>query len=423
MERSGEERYMIIKGSAYIGGEYENCYIGIEDGEIDFIKKSLKTTKDVIELEGIILPAGIDMHVHFREPGMTEKEDFYTGSKSAACGGITTVMDMPNTDPPTDTKKRLKEKIKIGESKSTVDFGLYGLLSEEVDEMAEHTDFFKVYMASSTDSHGIDREKLPDLLKRAYSKGLKVAFHCEEESEFGDPGEDLRGHNEHRPLKSELKAIDILEDMPEGDKYVCHLTSKQSLDKVKNNGFLGEVTPHHLFLSEEVLMGPFGKVNPPLRNESRKFKMWEAFERGEFDFLASDHAPHKDGEKEGFENAPSGVPGVETLYPMLLNSVSRGKIDLSTVIETIAINPAERLGLKRGKIEEGFDAELINIDFRDTEKIDSERLHYKCGWSPFEGFQGIFPKNVISDGEFIVKEKEFEGQKGRGKYIGKIEDR
>ncbi len=409
---------MIIKGTAYIEGNYENCYIGLEEGKIDFVKKSLKTSEEVKNLEGVILPAGIDMHVHFRDPGMTEKEDFYTGSVSAACGGITTVMDMPNTDPPTNTYQRLKNKIKIGEKKSVIDFGLYGLLSEEVEKMSELTDFFKVYMASSTGDQKMDQEKLNTLLPKAYSHDAKIAFHCEDEYLFNEEGEDLKGHNKHRPLESELKAIDKLKELPEGDKYICHLTSKKSLDKTKDHGFLSEVTPHHLFLSEEAFLGPFGKVNPPLRKEDDRFPTWEAFERGEFDFIASDHAPHLEEEKEDFVEAFSGVPGVETLYPLLLNSVGRGEINLSTVIEKLAINPAKRLGLKRGRIKEGYHAELINIDFRNTESIEAEKLHYKCGWTPFEGFQGIFPQNVISDGEFLVKDREFVGEKGRGGYIG-----
>lgn len=409
---------MIIKGTAYIHGNYENRYIGIREGKIEFVKKSLKTSEEVKELEGVILPAGIDMHVHFRDPGMTEKEDFYTGSVSAACGGITTVMDMPNTDPPTNTYERLKEKIKTGEEKSVIDFGLYGLLNDEVDKMSELTDFFKVYMASSTGDQKTEKEELKKLLTIAYPHDTKVAFHCEDEDLFNEPGEDLAGHNEHRPLESELKAIDDLRDMPEGDKYLCHLTSKESLNKSKDHGFLSEVTPHHLFLSEEAFLGPFGKVNPPLRKEDTRFPIWKAFEKEKFDFIASDHAPHLEKEKEDFSDAPSGVPGVETMYPLLLNSVSRGEIDLSTVIEAVALNPAERLGLKRGKIKEGYDADLINIDFRDTEPIKSEKLHYKCGWTPFEGFQGVFPKNVISNGEFIVEDNDFVGEKGRGGYIG-----
>lgn len=408
---------MIIKGTAYIDGNYENCYIGIEDGKIDFIKKSLKTEKEVIKFDGVILPAGIDLHVHFRDPGNTEKEDFYTGSVSAACGGITTVMDMPNNDPPIDTKKRLKDKIKIAEKKSVIDFGLYGLLSEDVKNMAELTRFFKVFMASSTDIHQHDFERIKEFLKKAYSKNAKVAFHCEDEEYFKELGNNLKEHNENRPIESELSAIDKLRELPEGDKYLCHLTTRKSLDKAKSSNYLTEVTPHHLFLSNEAFLGPFGKVNPPLRDDIERYRLWESFERGEVDFIASDHAPHLEKEKENFEDGLSGIPGVETMYPLLLHEVSQGKIDLSTVVKCVSEKPAKRLGLKRGKIKEGYDAELINIDFRDSEPVKRDRLHYKCGWSPYEDFPAIFPRYVISQGEMIVEEKEFVGKRGQGRHI------
>ncbi|MEF8874988.1 MAG: dihydroorotase [Candidatus Thermoplasmatota archaeon] len=409
---------MIIKGTAYIQGDYENCYIGIEEGKIDFVKKSLKTTEEVKKLEGVILPAGTDLHVHFRDPGMTEKEDFYTGSVSAACGGITTVMDMPNTEPPTDSYSRLKEKIKIGEKKSVIDFGLYGLLSDDVKKMSELTDFFKVYMAPSTGAESLEEEELADLLRKAGSNNCSVAFHCEDRELFNETSEqNLTGYNEHRPLKSELKAVESLKDMPGKDKYICHLTSEGSLKRAKRNDYTSEVTPHHLLLSVEAFLGPYGKVNPPLRKDTERYRLWEAFERDEIDIVSSDHAPHLEEEKEDFEEAPSGVPGVETLYPLLLNKVARGKISMSTVIESIALNPAERLGIKKGRIEEGYRADLITIDFRDSEAIQSENLHHKCGWTPFEGFQGIFPKTVMSKGEFIVDDKQFLGEKGRGEYL------
>ncbi len=409
---------MIIKGTARIRGEYENCYIGIEDGKIDFIKKSLKTTEEVKKIDGVILPAGIDLHVHFRDPGNTEKEDFHTGSVSAACGGITTVMDMPNTEPPTDSRRRLEKKINDAAEKSVIDFGLYGLLSEDIDEMAELTDFFKVYMASSTDAESLSEEELERLLKKADSHGVEVAFHCEEEELFTEPGEDLEEHDEHRPLDSELEAIKKVKDLRYEDKYICHITSKRSLDKVDEYGYNSEVTPHHLFLSQEARLGSFGKVNPPLRDMSERYGLWEAFERDRVDSIASDHAPHLEEEKDDFEDAPSGIPGVETMYPLLLNSVARGKISISTVLDCIARKPAERLGLRKGKIEEGYQADMIVADFRDNEPIKSENLHYKCGWTPYEDFQGVFPKKVIYDGNVIVNEKEFIGEKGEGKYIG-----
>ncbi|MFP3872306.1 MAG: dihydroorotase [Candidatus Natronoplasma sp.] len=412
---------MIIKGTAYIEGDYENCYIGIEKGNIEFVKKSLKTTEEIKRFDGVILPAGTDVHVHFRDPGMTEKEDFYTGSVSAACGGITTVMDMPNTEPPTDSYRRLKEKKRMGEEKSVIDFGLYGLLSEDIAEMKELTDFFKVYLAPSTGAEALEEDELKDLLRKADSMGAEVAFHCEDREQFeGPPGEDISGHNRHRPLKSELEAVERVKDLPGERKYICHLTAEESLEKVKEAGYIGEVTPHHLFLSEDAFLGPYGKVNPPLRNDLQRYHLWEAFEREKVPIVASDHAPHLEEEKEDFEDAPSGVPGVETTYPLLLNEVARGKMSMSTVVKTIALNPAKRLGLKKGKIEEGYRADLINFDFRENEPINPENLHYKCGWTPFEGFQAIFPRRVISKGKIIVEDKQFVGEKGEGEYLKKL---
>jgi len=406
---------MIIKGSAFVNGDINRCYIGIEDGKIDFVKKSLKTNEPVRKFDGVLLPGGIDIHVHFREPGMTHKEDFYTGSLSAAFGGITTFADMPNTKPPTDSVQRLKEKIKLAKEKSVVDFGIYGLLNENAEKMIEYTDLFKVYLSSSTQINSSNFEKG---LEAVYENGGKVSFHCEKEDMFGTQGSNLVEHNtQHRPPESEIEAIKSLSDHPEGDKHVCHISTKEGLTEAENRGFSTEVTPHHLYLNQEVLLDSLGKVNPPLRDQIDQMSIWESFERGEIDILASDHAPHTKEEKRVFKEAPSGIPGVETMYPLLLNSVAVGEISLSTVVEKIAENPAERLGVRKGKIEEGYDADLINIDFRNIEEIDIDRLHSKAGWSPFEGFNGIFPLNVISNGELIIEEREFVDKKGRGRYI------
>lgn len=407
---------MILKGSAYVHGEVNTCYIGIDEerGKIDWIKKSYSGAEDVRKMKGIILPGGIDLHVHFRDPGMTKKEDFYSGSVSAANGGITTVLDMPNTAPPTDTHKRLEDKIKRGKNRSVIDFGLYGLVSEEAEDMCELTDFFKVYMSSTT---GIDRDELKEGLKAVFDKGKKVTFHCEDEELFGPQGEDLKGYSEERPIESELSAIDRVSEFPEGDKRIAHITSKRGLEKAICNDFMTEVTPHHLFLNNDAFLGPFGKVNPPLRSNTEQLKLWEAMSENEISVIASDHAPHLEEEKDRFADAPAGIPGVETMYPLLLNSVSMGRISLNTLVEMIAVRPGEYLSVKKGRIEEGYDADLINVDLRDIVEIDRDDLHSKCGWSPFEGFKGIFPKSVISRGETIVDDYEFIGEKGRGIYI------
>ncbi len=406
---------MILRGTVYVEGELRRRYIEIEDGKILSVSTSKPAGHDVIECDGVILPGGIDMHVHFRDPGMTEKEDFFTGTKSAAFGGITTVMDMPNNQPPTDDTNRLKKKIKNVGKKSCIDFGLYGLVGKDNEKMLKQTSFFKVYMAPSTDTDG---SYSPDEIEKILKSGGKVAFHCEDKSLFTEPGEDLPGHNRHRPVESELSAIKKLKELPAGNKHVCHATTIKSIGLARKVGCTVEVTPHHLFLNEEALLNTRGKVNPPLRGSDQQFYLWEAFERGDIDILASDHAPHLESEKDtDFEKAPSGLPGVETMYPLLLNSVAYGNISLSTVVKALSERPAELLELKKGRIAEGYDADLIVADFRESENISVSRLHSKAGWSPFEGFRAIFPRHVISHGEFVVKDRKFVGEKGKGEYI------
>ena len=409
---------MILRGTAFVDGELRRRYIEVEDGKIVSITNSKPPFEDVIDCDGVILPGGIDMHVHFRDPGMTDKEDFFTGTKSAAFGGITTVMDMPNNQPAIDHHKHLKKKIKDAGKKSCIDFGLYGLVGNDNEKMLEQTSFFKVYMAPSTDTDG---SYSPDEIGKILELGGKVAFHCEDQALFTEPRDDLPGHNRYRPIESELEAIKKLKELPPGRKHVCHATTIKSVELARSLGCTVEVTPHHLFLSEEALLGTLGKVNPPLRASDQQLYLWEAFERGEIDILASDHAPHLESDKDtDFLKAPSGLPGVETMYPLLLNSVAYGNISLSTVVKALSERPAELLELKKGRIAQGYDADFMVIDFRESENISVSRLHSKAGWSPFEGFRAIFPRHVISRGEFVVKDRVFVGEKGTGEYISGI---
>jgi len=405
---------MILYGTAYIDGELKKRYIGIEDGKIDFVKKHYKGDVEVKQIDEIILPAGIDLHVHFRDPGSTDKEDFYTGSKAAAFGGITTVADMPNNHPPILTPDTFDKKLQMVEERSCIDFALYSLIGDDVGSMIEKTGLFKVYLSSSTST---EKKVHEDGIRKVYKNGGKIAFHCEDEDYFNKPGTDLPGYNKYRPVESEVQAIRSLTELPEGPKRVCHISTKKGLQEALSNGFSVEVTPHHIFLNEEAFLGGFGKVNPPLRTQNDQIALWESYERGDIDFLASDHAPHLEDEKTDFIDAPPGIPGVETMYPLLLHSVSMGNISLSTVVETIAEKPGRYLNTKKGKIEEDYDADLMMVDFRKIESIDRENLHSKAGWSPFEGFNAVFPVHVMSRGEFLIKDNEFIGAKGRGKFI------
>lgn len=406
---------MLIKGLTYIEGKLVQRYIRIEEGIISAVSRSPPGDEDIFHWDGVILPAGIDLHVHFRDPGSTHKEDFFSGSKSAAFGGITTVMDMPNTKPQTDDISKIKSKIDIASKKSCIDFGLYGMAGEDAVDMCELTEHFKVFMGPSTDvAGGFDKKSVTELLER----GCKLAFHCEDEDLFGEPGEDLEGHNKHRPPESEVSAIGSLEGLPEGHKRICHISTKEGMKTASKASYILEVTPHHLLLSEEAFLGPFGKVNPPLRDVSDQHHIWDRFARGKVDVLASDHAPHLYEEKDvEFHGAPSGIPGVETMYPLMLNLVSIGKISLSTIVRSIAERPGELLGISKGRIAEGYHGDMVLVDFRESENIDMEKLHSKAGWSPFDRFRAIFPRHVICRGEFVIKDREFVGESGRGLYI------
>ncbi len=406
---------MILKGLTYIKDGLSNRYIDIRDGKIASISRSRPSDTDIFEWDGVILPAGIDLHVHFRDPGDTAKEDFQTGTLSAAFGGVTTVLDMPNNHPPTDTPERLKDKIRSAGKNACIDFGLYGMVSEGSLKMSELTTHFKVYMSSSTGVEGgYDSEQVKDLLRR----GCHVAFHCEDPDMFGEPGDDLPGYNEERSAESEVSAIGSLINLPDGKKRVCHVSTRKSIELARKASCVVEVTPHHLILNEEALLGPFGKVNPPLRGMDEQYELWESFERGEIDVLASDHAPHLMDEKDvDFGDAPAGLPGVETMYPLMLNYVSLGKISLSTVVKAMAERPGELLGCKKGRIAEGYHADMVLVDFREVENIHTERLHSKADWTPYLDFRAIFPRHVISRGEFVVRDREFVGKRGRGEYV------
>ncbi len=408
---------MIVRGPTYIKGEIVLRTIKISEGRISSIERGTKTSEDVMEWDGVILPAGTDMHVHFRDPGNTDKEDFYTGTLAAAYGGITTVADMPNNYPTINSVKRLKKKKKNCGGKACVDYALYGLISSDIENMMDVTSLFKVYLSPTTN---IDPKDMKDeYVEEALESGCLVAFHCEDGSLFKDLGDDLPSHNMSRPVESEVKAIRSLKRFEDRRKHICHITSSEGSKLARRINATTEVTPHHLVLMDEALLGPYGKVNPPLRDNLERLSLCERVQRGEIDVIASDHAPHIEKEKAvDFKDAPSGIPGVETMYPLLMHSVAYGDLSLDTMVKSVAERPAEILGTEKGFIEEGKPADLVLFDFRAEENINSEKLHSKCGWSPFEGFRAIFPTHVISRGEWIIEDRKFTGKKGRGKYLG-----
>ena len=384
----------------FVRGELIELCIEIDDyGKINKIKKSMDKCE---KIDGVILPGGIDLHVHFREPGYEKKEDFYTGSMSAAFGGITFVADMPNNQPRIDSKEIWEEKREIVKNKANVDYTLFAMLTSENGDFKVPAPY-KWYMYEEN----IEKEKI--------SKDIFITVHSEMK-ECISSANSLRDYDFARPESCERKAIRKLGEY-ERKFHIAHISSIDSVELCKIFGFTCEVTPHHLFLHRDMNLGAWGKVNPPLRAKCQSDRLWDALLDGRIDIVASDHAPHTVEEKERkFEEAPPGIPEVETYLPIFMYLVKAGRISLKRAVEVLMNRPGEILGVKKGKIEEGYDADFIALDFGDVKKIDAKKLHYKCGWTPYEGFYGIFPHTVIIRGEKIIEDGELAGER-MGKFI------
>ncbi|MCJ2562919.1 MAG: dihydroorotase [Candidatus Thermoplasmatota archaeon] len=412
---------MIIEGRAYVRGSLQDCCISVENGRITEIKRTLKGDEK-LRFGGIILPAGIDLHVHFREPGLTRKEDFLSGTTAAACGGITCAFDMPNTLPPATTPERMEEKVAAVERKAFVDFGLYAGLTEESDlgGLAETATAFKMYMAASEGDLAVgDFSKLLGLKEELSAAGKFISIHCEDPGHIrAGKAKRLEDHLASRPDSAEVGGIEMAEQLKGLRIHVAHISSERGLTSLAGTGFTSEVTPHHLFLNVNCDLGAFAKVNPPLRHKHDQNALWQAFVDGRIDIVASDHAPHTADEKEaGFDSAPAGMPGVETTIPLLLERVRRGNLPLERFVNTICERPAEMLSLKKGRIEVGYDADMIAVDLKRPRRIRADDLHSKCGWTPFEGMSGVFPQTTIFRGEQIVRDGTVIG-KPSGRYVG-----
>tara|TARA_B100000029_G_C17496345_1_gene931056 strand:- start:226 stop:1443 length:1218 start_codon:yes stop_codon:yes gene_type:complete len=391
----------VFEGRAWISNQgLVDVSIEVDNGYISSVKKTnLDPNKE--KVNGLILPAAMDMHVHFRDPGYPNKEDWKTGSESAACGGVTAVVDMPNTNPFTSNLSLFKEKEKIAKSKSVVDFGI-GINVEEGLTEQEWFDtvpaaFWKLY------PYGVSAENYFRLAKEVLDKTNKpLVIHCEHPDYMhNNPLEKLSDHTQNRLIAEEK----CLSEMPSSEYlHVAHLSTSNGL---KNLPALSstEVCPHHLLLNLDNCSSLDCKVDPPLRNISDNHNLYDAYRTGTIPILASDHAPHTIEEKRSDE-PPSGMPGVETMVPLMLQEVVDKRLELSRLVNSMAEAPADRLGLNRGRIASGQPADFMFVDLKDSEKIVVDKLHSRSNWSPFEDWQAIFPYKVYRRGELISENSE-----------------
>ncbi|MCD5426004.1 MAG: dihydroorotase [Methanosarcinaceae archaeon] len=433
---------LIKNATVFFNGFLQSGEIAIDDGKISKISKSIHVTSvnELIDAKGmLVLPAGIDMHVHFRDPGDAQKEDWHSGSMAACHGGITTVIDQPNTNPPTIDVQSFKEKLKLANKKSIIDFGINGGVTNNIESLKEldcagSIAFGEIFMAESTGKLNIDNETFKKSLFEIKKLNALATIHAEDESIrlayesllTKYTGSDW--HSKARPEICEIKAIEkAIEyiDLCDVKAHFCHISTKRGVElihsKNKKNITL-EVAPHHLFLSNNDWnsLGTFGKMNPPLRSKETVSALFDFLSKGYIDAIASDHAPHAEFEKGiNLKQAPSGVPGVETLIPLLMMAVKKNRISIERMIDVTSKNPAKILGidgLGKGVFEEGFDADLLIINSKEITKIEGDLLYSKAKWTPYEGMNGIFPKIVISRGK-IVYDGEIIGNRGDGKFL------
>jgi len=424
---------LTIEGKAYINENFEDFCIGITDGKISDIKKILKGDEHYKFRGKIILPAGIDIHVHFRDPGLTHKEDFSTGTMAAAHGGVSCVFDMPNTIPQTTTLQTVSDKIISAGKKAYVDFGIYAGIADNniknIEELAKKCCGFKIYLGSTTNSLQFSSKNLKETFDRIGSTNKPVLIHAEDNNclaKFELKENNLVDHMNSRPAECEEASIkNILKTIRDtGTKvHICHLSSIEGLEllRKRSKNISCGVTPHHLLFTaqDDLKPQPHYKVNPPLRSNFDREALFGGLKNGLIDTLESDHAPHtlKEKDKE-FNNAPSGLPGVETMLPLFLYMAKKETLSFQRLVSLLCKKPADLLNIPKGRIEVGKDADFIVVDLKKDCKIKSEDLHSKCGWTPFEGRPAIFPEYVFVRGEKLIEDHEMLGIQGFGRFVG-----
>ena len=388
----------------------------IKDKRIERIDSSIGTKGKVTEIDGTnqhLLPGCIDDQVHFREPGLTHKANIYTESRAAVAGGVTSFMEMPNTNPPAFTQELLEDKYAIAERTSLANYSFFmGTGNDNLEEVLQTNKKkdrvcgVKIFMGSSTGNLLVDN---PLVLGRIFEGSeLLIATHCEEESIIKHNLQQLKAskgvlqpsdhpiiRDEEACFESSFKAIQLAKKY-NSRLHILHISTARELQlfgnmlPLKDKRITSEVCVHHLhFTSDDYeRLGNQIKCNPAIKAPNNKAALWEALLDDRLDVIATDHAPHTWDEKnEPYEKAHAGLPLVQHSLLLMLHYVKQGKISIEKVVEKMSHNVATCFDIKdRGFIREGYYADLVLTNLNDNTTISKDNILYKCGWSPLEGF-------------------------------------
>ncbi len=402
---------LVLKGATVVNHDGEGVRdIGIRDGSIAGLgpfgpEFGLVKAAETIDCKGLhILPGVIDTQVHFREPGLTHKEDLETGSRSAVAGGVTAVFEMPNTKPLTTSAETLAEKVRLARHRMFCDFAFYvGGTRDNIDdipalERLEGSAGIKVFMGSSTGDLLVDDDSSLDRIIARISR--RAAFHAEDEARLisrmnlrvpGDPS----SHPVWRDEEAALIATTRLVRLAEKHKrrvHVLHISTAAEMAFLAAHKAWAsvEVTPHHLTLDGDeayARLGTYVQMNPPVRDVRHRDAIWHGIAQGIVDVLGSDHAPHTREEKDhAYPGSHSGMTGVQTLVPIMLDHVNAGRLSLARFVDLTSHGPQRLFGIRRkGRIAVGYDADLTIVDMKRTETITNRWVESRCGWTPYDG--------------------------------------
>jgi len=398
---------LILKGGTVVNHDGAGARdLGVRAGRFAAIGDlSRAAAGEVIDCGGLhLLPGVIDTHVHFREPGLTHKEDLETGSLGAVMGGVTAVFEMPNTDPLTVSAETLADKLKRGHHRMHCDFAFFvGATADNTKDLAELERLpgcagIKVFMGSSTGSLLV----ADDAGLRAVLKVIRrrASFHAEDEARLnerkhlrieGDPRSHPVWRDEIAALKATQRLVQVAHETG-ARVHVLHVSAAQEMEFLSHHKDVAsvETTPHHLTMAAPDCyerLGTRAQMNPPLRDAVHRAGIWRGLEQGVVDVLGSDHAPHALEEKaKTYPASPSGMTGVQTLVPIMLDHVQAGRLSLLRFVDLTSAGPARLFGIAaKGRIAVGYDADLTVVDLKRRETITDRWIASRAGWTPYDG--------------------------------------
>jgi dihydroorotase len=394
---------LIRNATVVLPDAVEKLNVLIDDDRIAVVDAPAGTTADeIVEAHGMhLIPGVIDDQVHFRDPGLTHKEDLATGSRACARGGVTTFLEMPNTKPETTTLDNLHQKLALAAGKCRVNYGFFiGATPENVDVLrsAERTPGIKIFIGSSTGSLLVDDQQA---LERIFAETtLPICAHCEDEATVRENAQRLGGGHQYsdhsliRDHEAALIATKRAVELAERHQHrfhVLHVSTAEEVQFLRSTSELitAEACPHHLLfnIDDYERLGSLVQMNPSIKTAADNQALWTGLLDGTIEVIATDHAPHLLEEKrQPYPKSPSGLPAVENSLALMLNESNRGRCTLQQIVSWMCHAPARIWNLERkGCIRPGYDADLVLVDLNESRTVRNEEQLTKCGWSPWHG--------------------------------------